>query len=330
MLKYDLYDNTILEVCFGESFSSFADIVKDNNVLPEYLNMDVPYDYQFLMSDDDIEIAYYMNLRKEFDIWDEQFSDDPFNAYILDISNNFGQNVISIRVDCDWIIPGYESEMGECLYQCLRCIIYDDHTYNYVQGKISIWEPGPVFSFMIMSLSGNYMENSPGFTWLYDQIMSSAPAGWDVIFTHYNEDDKKFPYKGVRFDIESFIEMIRYDGDWNEANNIWLWACDAGISKGQDPYIAAADMSQLTGVNVKAPLGRIFVAPSVYHTEECPHYAYSIVNVHGTKWNDIDDYSNMEGKGKIKLIKYLNKNNLVNTGRAWAIFTPEGDVYYDE
>lgn len=320
---YEFYNFTLLNFNWDENvFRNLQALYETTNFLPGSIGENLPGFQDEYEVDNDIcyvDINFQSNIVIPTDT--EHFDAVVLTAYL---NNEFA---ISLLLNTDFIAYKYSCE---CIYQCfLDILIYDgkdddnnEKMFEYASSYYEyFWdEEETLDALMVLSLSQYHMDNHWGFQQLHDDVCSVAPEGWYVYSSHYDERIRAFPQEGEN-NPPLFVAIdIQNDPEWND-DNVWLWACDAGLPYGQDQYIVAQDLANILNVKVKAPLGMVFVCTKFRH-EQPYDYWYSIVDLHDTKWENIDWYT----LGKINRIRYklfIQSHNLEKQGKAWQDYVPQ-------
>lgn len=250
---------------------------------------------------------------------DQSIDDEAFDACVLNVYNE-EKNVLvlSLIFDLDLIEDEYIYEASDIVYHCLLDLIYDRDDFEYVSDR-SWFRVCQIDAIKIMSLSMNNMKGSQ-WTWLFNKIDIEKPAGWELVFDHYNENTRTFSNEGQN--TPALFYIFDLEQRWDKDNDIWLWACDAGLPYGDDQYIVAQDMADIVEVNVCAPLGMIFCGHLLRTKNSEEPYGYAIVDLHGTKWSSFEWYCCTNKKEYDKFVKYLRRHDLTKTDNAWKIFIP--------
>lgn len=296
----DVLENTSLVRVYDEKlFYQFKEeMLNDLNNVPAQAGSEISFAINVNGT------CYWCSIQRENNIYLPCYIDEPFDSYAIHVTNGQQETVISLYIDARQV-DGFDVPIGECLYQSLLELIqYENPSFQYASEYIPLfWDLYDISAFNFLTLSENYISNKESFDYIYNQMIPLTPDGWDLIMIHYNSNTELFSDSYGHYNLMQFMQHILQDGTWTPPDNIWLWACDAGVPN-NNGYIVAQEMSYLIGGTVKAANGRIITGRTKQYTPEKPEYEYFIVNVHNTKW-DLDDYSNLSKMDYIKFKLFL-------------------------
>lgn len=321
-----MFENSLLHYNYDASMDSFIDFSQweesFNNIDPSLLaQSDIYLSENIRLSQSEVNNGYYTGDD------DEAYVD----ATVLSIIYNNGNGdmpYVSVAVPSEDAKELSQETVSYCLYICLANILYRNYQNNkYVVENLPWFWESDVLTLNISSLSGNFNPNNENFQRMFNQLMETFnEPGWDVLFSHFNDETRLFTNKEYALPYIDFINYMFNEGHWQLGNNIWLWACDGGYTQYAPEKVPAVafEIANHFGVEVKAAPGTIVLSEERFVSDDgdfISNMNYYVVDLHGTKWYDVN-IEQMSYRKKERFRKYVLKNQIPRD-QEWLYFRAE-------
>lgn len=323
---------------FSNETVVFVDI---NQELMDLFINDINYD--ILYEQNTFNELLYRNVFSLYDVNDHQYTIEMFfdpdiipydtvlrdgetAGYVLKIINYNNDSICNIILDGVLETIWTAEEIYDELYNLLLDYI-DNNTIDLesFENKIQECLPQDMTILALTSLSGSIILNNELMNSLYEEMSKDLPPGWDLIQAHYNLESRTFSTgTNYHYEVQDFLYEIELRDFWNRSNNIWIWACNAGIAPNANEQPIAQIMANITNVIVSAPLGYIFVFKE-YQDKSKENYRpnYLITDLTGTKYEKNNDFKNMCWIRRFFFIRYIYKHSFEPNKDGWEMFYPE-------